>query len=116
MTEGIIIDLGTLETEDLIELKKQIDNLLEERCVANVQWETLQNNGNFVCLTRYMGNRKRVIFRLGPEKDILWTKYNENGQIGHGFITTLEDMKEVVDNTPRVEEYYNLLKMTAMNM
>lgn len=111
MTEGIIIDLGTLEVEDLVALRDQINDLLGERRVAVLDWETLENNGQFVSLTRYLDKGNKIVFRITEERDITWSNDGTTG-----YITCLQDMKELCKDSPRIEHYYEKLRLASLKM
>lgn len=119
MTEGNnIIDLDTLETEELIRLKYEIEALLEERRVAVVEWETLENKGQFVSLTRYLDPRTKIVFTITEERDILWQRYSKDIILAPncGFITCLEDMKNLVGYSSGTEHYYEKLRLATLEM
>lgn len=114
-----IMDLSKYTLSELIQLKYQIEAEIDKRPDRTMtEWETLNKNDTFQCLTYWISKERKVVFRITYEKDIVWTYYNGMCQVETGYVTDIYDMRRIkyLEGAERIDHYYEQLRLETLEM
>lgn len=120
-TKSIAMDIGSLSDQDLRELQYIIAAELERRKDAGT-WQTLNDEReDFVSLTYWLGNRRRLVFTI-VDSEIHWNLHDGVSIVETGLVGCVEDMKaiEAFKECPVDDETYKtqfeMLKLETLDM